>query len=885
MSTVSPTGPRTLFKMWWPHIKRPALLVLALLISLTVYWVVLHSSHRQMRDLVRVDTQQRAGQTAHALSLQINTVVRKLDYFSRHLSWAWANESPAAFNNAATTAINTLPPNALVQVAIADAQGKIRYSRLDDGSVSLASDPAVSIADRPHFIVHAQAKKSFLHIGPPVKGRISKQWTIQFTRGIWRDNLFLGVVVLSVPAEHMAAALKAIFPNPADAASLINSEGTYLARSYYLPEVLGKTLPPSRPFVQHPELNKGIYEVVADVDNIDRLYSWHRVSDYPLIILVGLSAKEALKLTDEAISDSHWQSGFGSGLLLLSGLSLAWLWTLRNRQSSQLQETASALKASEAQLRITLDAVRDGLWEYDHLSNTTHWAPRIQEMLGYSSDYEHLPLNQLLDLIHPDDLDHLKREAVSLFTAGTDQTMALEFRLRQKNGRWLWVLARGKVVDWLANGVPLRSVGTLTDINEHMADRRLREALLNRSAAAILLVDPDRNIIEANKRFLDIFLPQGRPLSSLKTCDLHVDEDHWRGMNVLYDQLREQGWVSHEYPFKDAAGQTRWFGVHAVLQDPDDLQSNVIWTWIDITRRHEADVALVLETLRLTTLLENFPGGVLIEDAKDRVVFVNDFWPDLLGLDVPARTLNGISDATLRAQLGEEVSGWLRSPHAVRSTESRRSHEVKTKAGKHLEIEHVEIRQNDAYLGSVWLVRDITQRKQNELELARLASTDALTTLPNRRSFMQTFERLYTQVHAPNEPAGIVMMLDIDHFKRVNDTYGHAAGDIVLRDLAKIVKNALRDSDTPGRLGGEEFAVLLPNTGLADGLQVAERIRKDIENAVIDADGQAIKITISIGVTLIDYQKTADNILQRADEALYRAKESGRNRVCHWVQT
>ncbi len=73
--------------------------------------------------------------------------------------------------------------------------------------------------------------------------------------------------------------------------------------------------------------------------------------------------------------------------------------------------------------------------------------------------------------------------------------------------------------------------------------------------------------------------------------------------------------------------------------------------------------------------------------------------------------------------------------------------------------------------------------------------------------------------------------------------------------------------------------------GQADGLRIAERIRKDIENAVIDADGQAIKITISIGVTLIDYQKTADNILQRADEALYRAKESGRNRVCHWVQT
>lgn len=359
--------------------------------------------------------------------------------------------------------------------------GNIRYSRLDDGSVSLAVEPPVSIRDRAHFLVHLEADRSLFYISSSVQGRISKQWTIQFTRGIWRDDQFLGVIVLSVSAEHLAIALKEIFPNPSDAASLINSDGTYLARSYYLAEVLGKTLPASRPFIQYPDLDRGLYEVVADVDKTDRLYSWQRVPDYPLVILVGLSSRETMALTDEAISDSHWQSGLGSGLLLLSGLCLAWLWALRNRQAYKLQQTANALKGSEARLRLTLDAVRDGLWEYDHTTKTARLSSRTLEMLGYGSDCAQLPIYRLLRLVHPADLKRFKREATPLLTAGSARTQTQELRLRQKQGGWLWVLARGKVVSWLDNGAPLRSMGTLTDINTQMTDLRLREALLNRS--------------------------------------------------------------------------------------------------------------------------------------------------------------------------------------------------------------------------------------------------------------------------------------------------------------------------------------------------------------------------------------------------------------------
>ncbi|MFA5596851.1 MAG: diguanylate cyclase, partial [Pusillimonas sp.] len=395
------------------------------------------------------------------------------------------------------------------------------------------------------------------------------------------------------------------------------------------------------------------------------------------------------------------------------------------------------------------------------------------------------------------------------------------------------------------------------------------------------LVSPDRRIVDANARFASLFLQPGQNPKDLDLRQIHLDEDHWEGLGISYMALRDAGHLHLEYPFKDVNGHVRWFDIHAVLQDPEDPQSNIIWTWIDITSRHEADAALVLETLRLNTLLECFPGGVLIEDADEMVVFANPLWTRLLDIETPASALQNMHDIELRERLGPTISGWLRSHQPGRSPESRRSHEVRTPQGRHLEIDHIEIRQHKQYLGSVWLLRDITDRKQHELDLVRLASTDTLTALPNRRSFLQHLNAACATV-VPSLP-GIVMMLDIDHFKKVNDTYGHAIGDVVLQQVARTIRATLRADDVPGRLGGEEFAVLLPATDLPEGMEIAERIRHNVAQSTITADPHQIHVTISIGVARIASDTSPDDVLQHADDAMYTAKESGRNRVCAWT--
>ena len=181
--------------------------------------------------------------------------------------------------------------------------------------------------------------------------------------------------------------------------------------------------------------------------------------------------------------------------------------------------------------------------------------------------------------------------------------------------------------------------------------------------------------------------------------------------------------------------------------------------------------------------------------------------------------------------------------------------------------------------GEFGILHEITGRKRLEEELRRLATTDPLTGAANRRHFFETAE-LEIQRSQRNKGPLSVLMLDIDHFKRINDTYGHHIGDLALVEVVKTCKKAIRISDSLGRLGGEEFAVLLPETDRAQGQLLAERLRQEIAAIALEASGEVVRLTVSIGVA--EFARDAlslEETLKRADQALYQAKEGGRNQV------
>ncbi|MDF1764653.1 MAG: GGDEF domain-containing protein, partial [Oleibacter sp.] len=165
-----------------------------------------------------------------------------------------------------------------------------------------------------------------------------------------------------------------------------------------------------------------------------------------------------------------------------------------------------------------------------------------------------------------------------------------------------------------------------------------------------------------------------------------------------------------------------------------------------------------------------------------------------------------------------------------------------------------------------------------------MSTIDGLTRLSNRNSFIhrgqEEIERAQKQL-APALSSLACIMIDLDHFKRINDTWGHHAGDQVLIEASKIMLNNVRKNDEVGRYGGEEFAVLLPSTNIKKAARIAETIRKKINLAQIDVDGKIINITASFGVACYPLEGVIDmsDLLKTADKALYEAKETGRNKV------
>ena len=179
-----------------------------------------------------------------------------------------------------------------------------------------------------------------------------------------------------------------------------------------------------------------------------------------------------------------------------------------------------------------------------------------------------------------------------------------------------------------------------------------------------------------------------------------------------------------------------------------------------------------------------------------------------------------------------------------------------------------------------WIVVNITRRKQLEERLKTLAETDELTGLYNRRVFLQRAAEELTRGHRYGQPLHLAL-IDLDHFKQVNDQFGHPVGDALLKHVSRQLHMQLRDSDLLARIGGEEFAVLLPSTGAEQAVELMRRLQGQIRAEPLELHEKVLPITFSVGITgLQPGDQDPSDLLKRVDRMLYRAKSQGRNCIC-----
>ncbi|GHE77684.1 sensor domain-containing diguanylate cyclase [Thalassotalea profundi] len=293
---------------------------------------------------------------------------------------------------------------------------------------------------------------------------------------------------------------------------------------------------------------------------------------------------------------------------------------------------------------------------------------------------------------------------------------------------------------------------------------------------------------------------------------------------------------------------------------------------------------ILIESLSLTR------DGVGIFDPDDRLIFGNEALSTLFGIPVKEainKTFTQLCHICFKTKKGinieaEHFETWIDSALKKRRQHNYRTFETDTIDGQYFIVTEQIVQKNFLYM----YLTDITDKKENEKkltlmsqELENLATTDYLTGIRNRRYFYQMAQAEFSRSKRDNLEL-TVLILDLDKFKLINDTYGHSAGDCVLKAVTNTINQLLRNYDIFARIGGEEFAILLPSTDAQSGYIIAERIRVAIESLKLPFENELLKITTSIGMLEInDKIASFEEMMKIADRSLNQVKSKGRNQV------
>ncbi|WP_460457210.1 sensor domain-containing protein [Arenimonas alkanexedens] len=551
------------------------------------------------------------------------------------------------------------------------------------------------------------------------------------------------------------------------------------------------------------------------------------------------------------------------------------------------QEPELAESPSRARWRFALENAQDGLWDWSADTGRVYRSARCLGMLGYAPDYLPDNLDSWRQLVHPEDQPRVAT-ALELHLEGQRDSYQSVYRARHADGDWRWILDRGRVIDWTLDRRPRRVIGTHTDITEYkLIEQQLRERelLMNQAQHVARLGswswDPDTDAIWwSDELFVIAGLPGDQP------------PPPFRGQRHLYEP------ESYER-LKAASRRTLATGesyeMELVMVRPDGERRFT-------KARGEGMRAPDGRVLRLVGVIHDITDQVLAErNSKWRNDLLNRIaaMGRIGGFEMMADGQLHWTDENYRIhglQPGSALSLEETLPNYDAQSQQRLREAIDRMFAEGSDEESLEVTYYTPDDRRIWLritgrleyvdgkphritglTQDITEEHEASEQIEQLAHYDTLTGLPNRFLFRRRALDAIASVRK-GEPPLALMFLDLDRFKNVNDTLGHEAGDRLLQEVAGRLRTCVRGSDLVGRLGGDEFLVLLREVGRPEDAAIVAR-------KIIEALGQPIslgeheaRVGCSIGIALLSQgNPDLEALMRSADTAMYAAKDAGRN--------
>lgn len=358
----------------------------------------------------------------------------------------------------------------------------------------------------------------------------------------------------------------------------------------------------------------------------------------------------------------------------------------------------------------------------------------------------------------------------------------------------------------------------------------------------------------------------------------------WASINAVLEGRKTEHELTYRMKTKD--GRYKWIldRARVVQRGADGKPLRMSGTHADIDKLKKTEEALQDSERRFRSIFENAGVGIAQVALDGTFLHINDTFcriagysrEELLNVKKTFQAITFPDDLDSDVHSLKQLVDGLGTHYDLEKRYVRKDGSI---AWVQLSVSLLKDA-NDQPVGLIGAVQDITKLKTLQQELEFQAKTDYLTAIPNRRYFMELAEHELARIQRYASTLA-VLMVDIDYFKSVNDSHGHNAGDTVLRKIAKLIKSELRGLDVLGRIGGEEFAILLPQTDKQRAIEVAQRLQNTVANTDVLVDEHtSLRVTVSIGIAIWSKEHESINaLLYIADQGLYRAKAMGRNTI------